>query len=58
MMEDRDFWMLYACFAGVGVCVLLHGKLISMIADQVTDLRTDVEFLKDHTVARETEARP
>ncbi len=52
MGEDERFgWELLGLVGLLGVCVML-------LTDKVIALSADVEFLKDHTVARETEARP
>lgn len=57
-MDERDFWGIFACVLALTGLALLHSKLIAMTADKLADVSADVEFLKDHSVARETEARP
>jgi hypothetical protein len=57
-VEDRDYYELAAMICALAVIGMLHAKLIARNERQIADVRTDVEFLKDHTVARETEARP
>lgn len=56
--QDRFDWELLGLVGLLGVCVLLHSGLIRVLADKLIAVSADVEFLKDHTVARETEARP
>ncbi len=57
-MDERDFWGIVGCVLGLTAIALLHARLIAVLADQAAETRADVEFLKDHTIARETEARP
>jgi hypothetical protein len=57
-MEDRDVFAICLCIIGLSALALLHGKLIGMMADKVLDVQADVNWLKDNTVAHETEARP
>jgi hypothetical protein len=57
-MDERDFWGIVGCVLGLTAIALLHARLIAILADQAAETRADVEFLKDHTIARETEARP
>ena len=57
-MDERDFWLLLACLTGLTAITALHSKMIGMIAGHQADLRSDVNWLKDNTVAHETEARP
>jgi hypothetical protein len=59
MSEDERFgWELLGLTALLGVCVMLHSSMIRLLTDKMIAVSADVEFLKDHTVARETEARP
>lgn len=59
MGEDERFgWELLGLVGLLGVCVMLHSGILRVLTDKVIALSADVEFLKDHTVARETEARP
>jgi len=55
---DRDFLTICLCIMGLAGLALLHGHLIGMVADKVTEVEADVSWLKDNTVAHETEARP
>lgn len=57
-MDDRDVYLLCACIAGLAGIALLHGRMIAMISERTLKNAADVEFLLDHTVVRETEARP
>ena len=59
----RDAYGLAACQLDPdalrnGTVSLLHARLIAIMADQAADVRADVDWLKDNTVAHETEARP
>lgn len=59
MSDDERFgWELLGLVAALGVCVLLHSSMIRLLTEKMIAVAADVEFLKDHTVARETEARP
>lgn len=59
MGEDERFgWELLGLVGLLGVCMMLHSGILRVLTDKVIALSADVEFLKDHTVARETEARP
>jgi hypothetical protein len=57
-MDNRDWWMLYGLIAGLSLCSILHSRVISKMIDDMRDLRADVNWLKDNTIAHETEARP
>jgi hypothetical protein len=57
MMTERDYYWLSAAVFILAVCGAVDSWRINRLRQQETELRTDVEFLKDHTVARETEAR-
>ncbi len=56
--QDRFDWTLLAIVAMLGIGIGLHSSMLRLLTDKVIALSSDVEFLKDHTVARETEARP
>jgi hypothetical protein len=58
MDDDREFYSLTAILALLAVIGILQSKIIRRHEETIADLRCDVEFLKDHTIARETEARP
>jgi hypothetical protein len=58
MMDERDFWGIVGCILGLTLVSLLHARLIAIMADQAAETRADVDWLKDNTVAHETEARP
>jgi hypothetical protein len=58
MMSERDYYWLSAGIFALALCGLIDAYRIRRHETEISDLRTDVEFLKDHTVARETEARP
>jgi hypothetical protein len=58
MMTERDYYWLSAAVFILAVCGAVDSWRINRLRQQEAELRTDVEFLKDHTVARETEARP
>ena len=55
MMNDRDFWYLGALIGMLSLASILHSKVLGKMIDDVRDLRTDIDWLKDNTVA--TEAR-
>jgi hypothetical protein len=57
-MDERDFWGIVCCILGLTAVSLLHARLIAIMADDAAELRADVGWLKDNTVAHETEARP
>jgi hypothetical protein len=57
-MDERDFWGIVGCILGLTAVGLLHARLIAILADDAAELRADVSWLKDNTVAHETEARP
>jgi hypothetical protein len=57
-MEDSEFYPLAVLIALLGVIGLLQTKILKRHDQTIADLRADVEFLKDHTVTVETEARP
>jgi hypothetical protein len=50
-MDERDYYWLSGC-------VLVLCACIWMLAHKTEELRADVDWLKDNTVAQETEARP
>jgi len=58
MMTERDYYWLSAAVLILALCGAVDSHRINRLRQQEAELRTDVEFLKDHTVARETEARP
>jgi hypothetical protein len=55
-MEDRDFWYLAALIGALSLASILHSKVLSRMIDDTRDLRADVNWLKDNTVAT-TETR-
>jgi len=57
-MDDRDFYWLAGIIMALAVLGILQSKILARHDEKITGLAADVEFLKDHTVARETEARP
>jgi len=57
-MDDRDFYWLAGTIMALAVLGILQSKILARHDEKITGLAADVEFLKDHTVARETEARP
>lgn len=57
-MDDRDFYALAGLVGALAVVSILHTRLIAKAFDALVELHADIEFLKDNTVARETEARP
>jgi hypothetical protein len=58
MMDDRDYYWLSGAIFILALLGAIDARRISRLLRQEAELRADVEFLKDHTVARETEARP
>lgn len=50
-MKDSDFYAVLLLILGLCGVALLQSRAIRV-------LDTDIQFLMDHTVARETEARP
>ncbi len=54
-MDDNDF---YVVSAWILMLALATAALSHTVRQKIARLEADVEFLKDHTVARETEARP
>ena len=57
-MDDTDVLWLCLSVMGLSLLALLHGHLIGRTADRLAEVRADVEFLKDHSMTVETEARP
>lgn len=57
-MDDRDAWGIFLCLLALAGVSVLHSRLIAVQADTVAEVRADVDWLKDNTVAHETEARP
>jgi hypothetical protein len=57
-MDDRDFYWLAGTIMALAVLGILQSKILARHDEKIIGLAADVEFLKDHTVARETEARP
>ncbi len=57
-MDERDYWGLLVLCGLLAVAGVLQARLARLQTEEIIALRADVEFLKDHTVARETEARP
>ena len=57
-MKDSDFYWLAGTILGLTVLGILQSKILQRHDEKILVLAADVEFLKDHTVARETEARP
>jgi len=57
-MDDTDVLWLCLSVMGLSLLALLHGHLIGLAADRLAEVRADVEFLKDHSMTVETEARP
>ena len=50
-MDDRDFYGIMVLLAGLSIIGILHSRAIRQLDD-------DIQFLMDHAVTRETEARP
>jgi hypothetical protein len=57
-MTDRDFYGIAATIGLLALLGILQSKILARHDEKIISLAADVEFLKDHTVARETEARP
>jgi hypothetical protein len=57
-MDERDFWGIVGCVLGLTAVTLLYARLIAILADDARNLRADIDWLKDNTVAHETETRP
>lgn len=57
-MDNTEFYALAFAVGVLAAISIMYTKLFKSTAEAIVQLRTDVEFLKDHTVARETEARP
>jgi hypothetical protein len=58
-MDDRDDFYSLALIIGIlGIMGILQSRILQRHDTRIDGLAADVEFLKDHTVARETEARP
>jgi hypothetical protein len=57
-MTDRDFYGIMFCMGALAGIAILHGRLIAVLSERTLQVSADVEFLKDHTVARESEPRP
>jgi hypothetical protein len=57
-MDDRDFYGIAALIGMLALLGILQSKILNRHETRIAGLAADVEFLKDHTVARETEARP
>jgi hypothetical protein len=55
-MDDRDYFFVLWCVAGLTVLSLLHSWIDRKELDLIIDLRTDVDWLKDNTVAIEARA--
>jgi hypothetical protein len=57
-MEDTD--RVYLALSILALCgaVIMLDRMIGKMADNVRGLEADVSWLKDNTVAHETEARP
>jgi hypothetical protein len=58
MMDERDYYWLSAAVFILALCGAVDSWRINRLRQREAELTADVEFLKDHTVARETEARP
>jgi hypothetical protein len=56
--DERFDWLVLLTLALIGVSLSLHARMIGMTADKLTEVQADVNWLKDNTVAHETEARP
>lgn len=54
-MADREFYFVAGAILGLCGLHMLHTWMIGRQTDAIGDLRTDVDWLKDNTVA--TEAR-
>jgi hypothetical protein len=50
-MEERDYYWL-------SLCILVLCGCVWTLAHRTEELRSDVNWLKDNTVAHETETRP
>jgi hypothetical protein len=57
-MTERDYWWFAFCVLGLAGMMLIHGRLITMLAEDAEATSADVQFLMDHAQIRETEARP
>jgi hypothetical protein len=55
----KDEELVYFTFAVIALCGLsiLHSWMIGRILDHASDLRADVDWLKDNTVANDAGAR-
>lgn len=51
MVTDRDYYWLSGCMLLLAVCA-------GVLARKTARLETDMDFLLDHALTRETEARP
>lgn len=52
-MEDREFLFFAGCVIALSGLHMLHTWMIGKQLDLIADLRSDVDWLKDNTVATE-----
>jgi hypothetical protein len=56
MMEESDYWWLWGTVLVITIHLALHSKMLHTLFDHQVQLREDVNWLKDNTVAT-TETR-
>jgi uncharacterized protein YccT (UPF0319 family) len=57
-MDDFDFYVVAVGTLVLCLATSLIARVVSEHDDKIDALRADVSWLKDNTVAHETEARP
>jgi hypothetical protein len=58
MMDERDYYWLSAAVFILALCGAVDSYRINRLRQREAALTADVDWLKDHTVSTETEARP
>jgi hypothetical protein len=56
--DERFDWLVIACLLMLGIGAMFQSSMNRLLADKMLDIDADVRYLKDNTIARETEARP
>ena len=56
-MSDRDFYWVAGCVIALCGLHMLHTWMIGKQLDLIVDLRADVDWLKENTVANDREVR-
>jgi len=54
-MREFDDWLILGTIALLALSGLLHAQVARVQAEEIIELRHDVEFLRSVAVARETE---